>query len=35
MNGPDLAAVAERAAKTPAAVIERLSSLFNNYRDTH
>ena len=35
MSGRDLAAVADRAAKTPPRVVERLSGLFNNYRDAH
>lgn len=34
MSGRDLAAAADRVAKTPAAVIERLVALFNNYRVT-
>jgi tripartite-type tricarboxylate transporter receptor subunit TctC len=33
MSGEELAAVAERVAKTPPAVVQRLMQLFSNYKD--
>jgi hypothetical protein len=32
-SGEDLTAVVDRIAKTPPAVVQRLVTLFNNYRD--